>query len=149
VTRSNRDVLVCGYSDKGRTDDFLDRLLDPAVELAARAIRRRLEELGLGPVNFRLLLAEVRKRIQEHIRWYLQGIIDTLCATAKVITLAAVLAELRRLLRLKNVVDGFLERFHRPGEGIDIPVGKLAAETGVGLAIIGALAELAELVFAF
>jgi len=60
-----------------------------------------------------------------------------------------VLAEFGRQLRIKNVVDAFHERFLHPGEGIDIPVGKLAGETAVGLAIIGALAELAELVFAF
>jgi hypothetical protein len=149
VASRNQEVLYCGISDKGRTDNFLNRLLDPAEDLVARALRRRLEDLGLGPVNFRLLLDEVRKRIQDQTRWFLQRIIDTLCAGAAAITLAAVLAELRRQLRMQNVVDAFLERFKNPGGGIDIPVGQLAAETAVGLAIIGVLAELAGLVFAF
>jgi hypothetical protein len=79
----------------------------------------------------------------------LQDIIATLCAGGVAITLAAVLAELRRRLLTKEVVDGLHERFLRPGEGIDIPVGKLAGETALGLAIIGALAELGALVLAF
>jgi len=146
---ASRNARYCGaISDKGQTEDLLNRLLDPAEELVARALRRRMDDLGLGPVNFRLLLDEVRKRIQSHIRRYLQGIIDQLCKAAVEVTAAAVLAELARQLRMKDIVDAFNMRFLHPGEGIDIPVGKLAGETAVGLAIIGALAELFELVFA-
>ena len=116
VPSGGKEALYCGVSDKGRIDDFLNRLLDPAEQLVARALRRRLEELGLGPVNFRLLLAEVRKRIQEHTRQFLAKLIDTLCKHSVEITLAAVLAELARQLSMKDVADGFLKRFNRPGE---------------------------------
>ena len=48
-----------------------------------------------------------------------------------------------------DVADGFLKRFNRPGEGIDIPVGQLAGETAIGLAIIWGFLELGGLVLAF
>lgn len=146
---NKKDTIYCGISDKGRTDELLNRLLDPAEEAVARALARRLQDLGLGPVNLTLLLHQVRQRLQDQTLKYLQKILDSLCEEAVEVSLAAVFAELRRQLRLKNVLDGFLESFQHPGEVIDIPLGKLAAETAVGLSILGVLAELGGLVLAF
>jgi hypothetical protein len=143
----DRDTIYCGISDKGRTDDLLNRLLDQAEEMVARALARRMRELLPGEVNPKLVLAEVRKRLREHIRRYLERIVSALCLASVAITAAAVLAQLRADLRMN--VDGFLERFNQPGEGWDIPVAGIAARTAIGLTILYGVLELGGLVLAF
>jgi hypothetical protein len=140
---SNDEIVYCGISDEGRTDAFLNRLLDPAAEAVARALARRFSELGLGPVNVRLLVGAVRERLQATIRYFLKKSLDTVCEAVVEITAAAVLAEFKRRLLSRAFVELLGQKFSNPaGETAPLPVAEATGFAAVVLAIIGIVEEM-------
>lgn len=151
---SNQDLLYCGISDKGQTDAFIDRMLGQAEEYAATAMARRLVALGLGPVNVRLLLDAVRKKLKDSIRWLLERAIAAVCAGAIELTTDMVIEQLRRWLRnqdlqllepdpalaIDSLADGLLVKLTPQGEQSDLPLGEAARRTA-GVLTIGVILD--------
>lgn len=146
----NRELLYCGVSDQGRTDAFIERLLGAAEEIVAQALRRRLRELFPGDsVNIRPLLARIRERLRDSIRWMLSEAISAACALAVEVTTAAVLDRLRRFLRNQDLVDGLLVKLTPRGEGVDLHLGEAAAKAATAITVGTILWELLSLAPAF
>ena len=142
LDESNEEIVYCGISDKGRTDAFLNRLFGPASDAVARALARRLNELGLGPVNVKLLIKAVRDRLQSTIRYFLEESFKAVCAAVVEVTAAAVFAEFKRRLLNKYFVDLLAGKFASPkGETGDIPVAEVTGAAAIFLTIVGIILE--------
>lgn len=147
----NEELLYCGISDRGRTDAFIGRMLGQAEEMVASAVRRRLQELFPGDhVNIRPLLDKIREKLQSTIRSLLAEAINAVCAAALEVTVAAVLAELRKSLWKNNdLVDGLLWKLSPQGEGLQLHLGEVAAKSAAALTAGAIIWELLSLVPAF
>jgi hypothetical protein len=142
LDESNEEIVYCGISDKGRTDAFLNRLFGAASDAVARALARRLNELGLGPVNVKLLIKAVRDRLQSTIRYFLEESFKAVCAAVVEITAAAVIAEFKRRLLSKYFVDLLAGKFASPrGETGDIPVAEVTGAAAIFLTVVGIILE--------
>ena len=149
IDTENRDLLYCGISDEERTDAFIERLLGQAEDIVAQALRRRLRErFPSDPVNIRPLLDAIREKLAATIRWLLSESIKAVCEAALEVTLAAVLDQLRKLLRSGDLIDGLLVKLTPQGEGVDLHLGEAAARTAQVITIGTILYELGSLTLA-
>jgi Domain of unknown function (DUF4157) len=125
----NEELNYCGISDKGHTDAFIDRVLGQAEEIVAHAMARRMADIGVPVVNFKLFLDAVRKRLRSSIRWAVEQAIKKVCEAVLEVTMAAVLDQLRRFLRNRDLLDAFIVNFSPAGETVDLPIGESARRT--------------------
>jgi hypothetical protein len=132
---ASKEVIYCGISDKGRTDAFLESLLERAESAVARALQKHLWAKGIEGVSLKPLLAQVRELLQDAIRKTLEEAFAAACALALEVSAAAVLAELAKLLRSRRgTLESWLETLtgHSPGTApAKVPVGPAAFAAAV------------------
>jgi hypothetical protein len=93
-----------------------------------------------------LLVRAVRERLQATIRYYLEESMKTVCAAVLEITAAAVLAEFKRRLLDRSLVEMLGQKFSNPaGEMAPLPVAEATGFAAVVLAIIGIVEQFGPL----